>query len=111
MSLSAAGVAGRVVVITGGGTGIGAAIAERFAAEGAHVVVVGRRLEPLQSVGASVGAMPVVADAADAASARAAVQTVLDHFGRIDVLIANAGGHGFAPVGETDDESWQSSLT
>ncbi len=111
MSLTGAGVSGRVVVITGGGTGIGAAIAERFAAEGAHVVVVGRRLEPLESVEASVGAMPVVADAADAASARAAVQSVLDHFGRIDVLIANAGGHGFAPVGETDDEAWRSSLT
>ena len=36
---------------------------------------------------------------------------MLGHFGRIDVLIANAGGHGFAPVGETDDEGWQSSLT
>ncbi len=111
MAFTGAGVAGRVVMITGGGTGIGAAIAERFAAEDAHVAVVGRRLEPLQAVAASVGALPVVADAADAASARAAVQTVLAHFGRIDVLIANAGGHGFAAVGETDDEGWQSSLT
>lgn len=111
MALTGAGVAGRVVVITGGGTGIGAAIAERFAAEGAHVVVVGRRLEPLQVVESSVGALPVVADAADAASARAAVATVLGHFGRIDVLVANAGGHGFASVGDTDDEGWQASLT
>jgi len=111
MTYTAAGVAGRVVVITGGGTGIGAAIAERFAGEGAHVVVVGRRIEPLKAVAASVGAMPVVADAADTASARAAVKTVLDHFGRIDVLVANAGGHGFAAVGDTDDDAWQSSLT
>lgn len=110
MSYIAGGVAGRVVVITGGGTGIGAAIAERFAGEGAHVVVIGRRPEPLRVVEAEFGAMPVVADAADAASARAAVQSVLARFGRIDVLVANAGGHGFAAVGETGDHEWQSAL-
>ena len=84
-------VAGRVVVITGGGTGIGAAIAERYAAEGARVVVVGRRIEPLQEVEKAVGAKPIVADAADTASAKAAVAEVLATFGRIDVLVANAG--------------------
>ncbi len=103
-------VAGRVVVITGGGTGIGAAIAERYAAEGAHVVVVGRRAEPLQAVERAVGARAILADAADTASAQAAVAEVLAHYGRIDVLVANAGGHGFAPVGETDDASWDAAL-
>lgn len=92
-------VSGRVVVITGGGTGIGAAIAERYAAEGAHVVVVGRRPEPLHEVERAVGALPIIADAADTASAKAAVADVLARFGRIDVLVANAGGHGFSPVG------------
>ena len=103
-------VSGRVVVITGGGTGIGAAIAERYAAEGAHVVVVGRRAEPLHEVERAVGAVPVIADAADTASAQAAVAEVLARFGRIDVLVANAGGHGFSPVGDTDDASWEAAI-
>lgn len=103
-------VAGRVVVITGGGTGIGAAIAERYAAEGAKVVVVGRRAAPLDDVAAAVGAYAVVADAADTTSAKAAVTEVLATFGRIDVLVANAGGHGFSPVGQTDDASWEGAL-
>ena len=69
---------GRVVMVTGGGTGIGAAIAERYASEGANVVILGRRPEPLEAVAARVGAIPVVADAADGASARAAVAEVLE---------------------------------
>jgi NAD(P)-dependent dehydrogenase (short-subunit alcohol dehydrogenase family) len=103
-------VTGRVVVITGGGTGIGAAIAERYAAEGAHVVVVGRRPEPLRAVADAVGAHAIVADAADTASARAAVAEVLATFGRLDVLVANAGGHGFSPVADTDDDSWDAAI-
>lgn len=110
MGYAGAGVAGKVVVITGGGTGIGAAIAERYAAEGARVVVVGRRPGPLERVAQAVGGLAVVADAADADDARAAVRTVLDRFGRLDVLVCNAGGHGFAPVAETDDEAWAGSL-
>lgn len=110
MEFAAASVSGKVVVITGGGTGIGAAIAERYAAEGAHVVVVGRRREPLDEVAAAVGALAVVADAADTTAARGVVGTVLEHFGRLDVLVANAGGHGFAPVARTDDTAWEAAL-
>jgi NAD(P)-dependent dehydrogenase (short-subunit alcohol dehydrogenase family) len=110
MGYAGADVTGKVVVITGGGTGIGAAIAERYAAEGAHVVVMGRRREPLDEVAQRTGGLVVVADAADAASARAAVQETLSRFGRIDVLVNNAGGHGFSPVGDTDDASWAASL-
>ncbi|WP_110588427.1 SDR family NAD(P)-dependent oxidoreductase [Microbacterium suaedae] len=103
-------VEGRVVAVTGGGTGIGAAVAERFAAEGAHVVVIGRRKEPLDRVAEAVGGTAVVADAADGASAAEAVRTVLDRFGRLDVLVANAGGHGFSAVADTDDDAWQAAL-
>jgi NAD(P)-dependent dehydrogenase (short-subunit alcohol dehydrogenase family) len=52
----------------------------------------------------------VTADAADAAAARGVVEKVLASFGRLDVLVANAGGHGFAPVAETDDEAWERAL-
>ncbi len=101
---------GKVVVVTGGGTGIGAAVAERYATEGAHVAVLGRREGPLREVADAVGGLAVVADAADSASARAAVRTVLDRFGRIDVLVANAGGHGYSAVLDTDDAAWDAAL-
>lgn len=110
MSMEHDGVQGRVVVITGGGTGIGAAIAERYASEGARVVVVGRRREPLEEVAARIGATAVVADASDGPSARAAVVEIVERFGTIDVLVANAGGHGFSPVGETSDDDWDSAI-
>jgi len=110
MSYAGASVAGKVVLITGGGTGIGAAVAERYAAEGARVVVVGRRPEPLEEVAARTGATVLVADAADSASAQAAIDHTVAQFGRIDVLVNNAGGHGFSPVGETDDDGWAASL-
>lgn len=100
----------RVVLITGGGTGIGAAIAKRYADDGWNVVIAGRRSAPLQQVAATTGALPLVTDAANTESAQATVRSVIDRFGRLDVLVANAGGHGFSPVGETSDEEWESSL-
>ncbi|MBL3687556.1 SDR family oxidoreductase [Leucobacter zeae] len=110
MTSGSSGVRNRVVVITGGGTGIGAAIAERYASEGARVVVVGRRREPLEEVAGRIGAVAVVADASDGASARAAVAEIVERFGTIDVLVANAGGHGFSPVGETSDDDWEAAI-
>ncbi|KKI20011.1 MULTISPECIES: SDR family NAD(P)-dependent oxidoreductase [unclassified Leucobacter] len=104
-------VQGRVVAITGGGTGIGAAVAERFAAEGATVVVLGRRREPIEAVAQRIGGTAIVADAADGASARAAVAEIVRRFGRLDVLVANAGGHGFSSVGETSDADWDAAIS
>ncbi|WP_239683944.1 SDR family NAD(P)-dependent oxidoreductase [Leucobacter musarum] len=71
----------------------------------------GRRREPLEAVAAATGALPVVADAADAESARAAIARIVAHFGSVDVLVANAGGHGFAAVGETSDADWNAAIT
>ncbi|MFI6603311.1 SDR family NAD(P)-dependent oxidoreductase [Nonomuraea sp. NPDC050536] len=114
---------GKVALITGAGTGIGAATAHRFAAEGAQVFLTGRRPGPLEEVALEIekatavnagASWPVVAtfaaDMAVTGQARAAVAACLERFGRLDVLVANAGGHGGEAVADTGDESWQEAL-
>ena len=103
-------VEGDVVVVTGGGTGMGAAIARRYAAEGARVALVGRREGPLEEVAQSIGALAIVADAGRAADARRALDLVIERFGRVDTLICNAGGPGFTTVAEATDEEWTRAL-
>lgn len=100
--------AGRVAFITGGGTGIGAAVAQQFVAEGGRVLLMGRRLQPLQAVAQPLGAAALVCagDAAVAADVRAALAQAVAAFGGVDVLVANAGGHGLGSVTETDDAAW-----
>lgn len=96
----------KVALVTGGGTGIGAAVARRIAAEGGKVALVGRRPEPLKVVAEEIGAAVFAADAADTASMKAAVAAVAERFGGIDILIANAGGHGVGPTVSMSDETW-----
>ena len=86
---------GKVVLVTGGGSGVGAAIARQFAQAGAQVVVVGRRAEQLQATrdaitnGAPV--RPAIADVADRVQVTALVEQIVSEFGRLDMLINNAG--------------------
>ena len=84
----------RVVVVTGGARGIGRAITERFLADGARVVVCGRK-EPEAPVGDAVF---VAADVRDAEAAARVVDAAVERFGRVDVLVNNAGG---SPPAET----------
>ncbi|WP_244302918.1 SDR family NAD(P)-dependent oxidoreductase [Leucobacter coleopterorum] len=70
----------------------------------------GRRREPLEEVASRIGAFAVVADASNGESARAAVAEIVERFGTIDVLVANAGGHGFAAVGDTSDDDWDAAI-
>jgi meso-butanediol dehydrogenase / (S,S)-butanediol dehydrogenase / diacetyl reductase len=101
---------GKVAVITGGGTGIGAATARRFAEEGARVVVTGRRPEPLQEVARETGGRAVAGDAADAHHAAGAIRAAVEAFGGLDILVANAGlGFGGAAA-DVDDERWTRTL-
>jgi NAD(P)-dependent dehydrogenase (short-subunit alcohol dehydrogenase family) len=101
---------GRAVLITGGGTGIGAAAARRFAREGAGVAVMGRRREPLAAVAAEVGGIAIAGDAAAAPDAERAVAEVVERYGGLDVLVANAGGEGGGAVGRVDDETWDAGM-
>ena len=98
---------GKTALITGGGTGIGAAIAERFAADGGAVALMGRRREPLEAVGRKLNAAIIAGDAADPEEMQRAVGITRDRFGGIDVLIANAGGHAGADTLGTDDAAWE----
>ena len=96
----------KVALVTGGGTGIGAAVARRIAAGGGKVALVGRRPEPLRVVAEEIGAAVFAADAADTASMKAAVTAAAEQLGGIDILIANAGGHGVGPTVSMSDETW-----
>lgn len=99
----------RVALVTGAGTGIGAAVARRLVAEGAAVVLTGRRPEPLREVAAELGdrALAVPADAARGAAMAGAVAAARERFGRVDVVVANAGGHGLGAAADTTDEDWR----
>ena len=102
---------GRVAVITGAGTGIGAAVAHRFVAEGARVVLAGRRERPLRYVEAALGerALAVPADAADGDAMAEVAAAAVARFGGIDILVANAGGHGVGTAADVPDEAWEQS--
>jgi meso-butanediol dehydrogenase / (S,S)-butanediol dehydrogenase / diacetyl reductase len=71
-----------------------------------RVAVLGRRREPLEQVAAETGGLAIVADASRTEEMRAAVTRIADRFGGLDVLIANAGGHGIGAALQTDDEAW-----
>jgi len=86
----------RVVLISGGTSGLGAAIARAAAREGARVAVIGRRREPGEALAAELGAagtkaLFVQADVGDVAQARACVAAVIEGFGRVDSLVSAAG--------------------
>lgn len=101
---------GKVALVSGGGTGIGAATARRLAFEGAKVVVTGRRHEPLEAVAAEIGGRAVAGDTSDERHVRAAVEAAGESFGGVDVVVTSAGTGFFGSVGELDDHGWQRTL-
>jgi len=112
MTASAGGQSSRTALITGGGTGIGAATARRLAADGVRVVLTGRRREPLAELAAELDGI-AIAVAADASSAADMVRTVAvarDQFGPIGILVANAGGAGGGTAADVTDAAWAQSL-
>lgn len=83
--------AGRVAIVTGGGTGLGKAAARALVEAGASVCVVGRRPGVTSEAAAEVGASPIAADISDESAVRALVKRVTDEHGRLDILVNAAG--------------------
>lgn len=107
---------GKVALVTGGGSGVGVAIAQQLAQAGAQVVVVGRRAEQLQatcdSITSGAPARPIVADVAERAQVTALVEQIVSEFGRLDLLINNAGVN--TPerrLEQLSDENWDYLMT
>lgn len=107
------GLAGKTALVTGGSDGLGRATAKLLAAEGANVVICGRRVDHLndaaatlsQETGGTVKAVP--ADVSTAAACDGLVQATVAAFGGLDILVNNAGTSAAAALEDVTDESWQ----
>jgi NADP-dependent 3-hydroxy acid dehydrogenase YdfG len=107
--------AGQVAVVTGGGSGVGKATAQRFLAEGAKVVIAGRNAEKLASVVAELAAganlLAVPTDVTVAAQCAALIQKATEAFGRVDILVNNAGTNiKDRTLRELTPESWDAMI-
>lgn len=103
---------GRTALITGGGTGIGFAIAQALAGAGARIVLASRKLDRLEAAAAALrsdGAevLAVAADVREPDAVQSAVTTAVDHFGKLDIVIANAAGNFIVPVAEMSFNAWR----
>jgi len=103
---------GKTAVVTGGGSGIGLAIARRFVAEGAFVYISGRRQDALDAAVAQLGASArgVATDITRAEDLDRLFETVQAERGGLDVLVANAGVGWFAPLGEITPEHFDATF-
>jgi NAD(P)-dependent dehydrogenase (short-subunit alcohol dehydrogenase family) len=98
----------KVALVTGGSSGIGLAIARKFAASGMRVIVAGRRQDALDRAVTQLGedASGIVGDVSDLASLETLFSQIRSDFGRIDVLVANAGGGVHAPLGQITEAAY-----
>jgi 2-hydroxycyclohexanecarboxyl-CoA dehydrogenase len=110
MTLATQRLQGRLALVTGGASGIGAATARRLSGEGSHVVVADRDAEGAGKLAADIGGAAVVVDVTDVAAVRAAVAHVEEAFGPLDVLVNNAGGDRAALFVDTDEAAWDAAL-
>ncbi len=106
---------GKVSFITGGGTGIGRACAMLFAAEGAQVVVAGRRNAPLRALVREIEksggqALAIASDVTDRASVESALSGAVEYFGKVNVVVNNAGSVVVADAEHTSDEEWRRTI-
>ncbi len=104
--------AGRVALVSGGGTGIGRATALELAASGASVAVCGRRAEPLDAVREELEALgaeavSLAADLREDGEAERIAEATVERFGHVDVLVNNAGGQFSAPAEDISPNGWR----
>ncbi|APG47612.1 SDR family NAD(P)-dependent oxidoreductase [Phaeobacter porticola] len=102
---------GKHVVITGGGSGVGAALARVFAARGAHLSLLGRRLDPLEEIAAETGATPLICDVTDAKVVQDALNQARVQNGPVAVAIANAGAAPSKPFAKMDLADFEAALS
>jgi meso-butanediol dehydrogenase / (S,S)-butanediol dehydrogenase / diacetyl reductase len=100
----------KVALVTGGGTGIGAAVARRLAADGYAVAVTGRRKAPIEEVATELSGLAVVADTGDADDGARAVAETVERFGGLDALVCNAGIGGDGSLHDLDPATWDNVL-
>ncbi|WP_256862349.1 SDR family oxidoreductase [Microbispora sp. GKU 823] len=100
----------RTIVVSGGGTGIGKAVAARFAADGDRVAIIGRRADVLERTAKEIGGTALVADLSEPAEVERVRADLAGRFGTIDVLVNNAGGnierHGGSGGSDGIAERW-----
>lgn len=107
---------GRVALITGCSTGLGVQMAKALASQGCTIIPIARRMEKLQEVAAAlteefgVEAYPIRCDITDTAMVEATVKEALEKFGRIDILINNAGTGAVAPAEDITDEQFANEM-
>ncbi|MCU1785183.1 SDR family NAD(P)-dependent oxidoreductase [Pseudomonas sp. 13B_2.1_Bac1] len=98
---------GKVVVVTGGASGIGKGIAQRFIAHGARVVIADIEETSLQNTAREIGAYPVRTDVSDRTSVQALAEATLKEYGRVDILCNNAGVGPMANISDMTLDDWQ----
>ena len=109
------GLKGKVVAVTGGSEGIGRATVQRFVAEGAKVAFCARRKDALDALASEMrtaggDVMCMTGDASKAGEMEAFIEATVKHFGRIDVVVNNAGGSGQAAFASVLNEAWQNDI-
>lgn len=105
------GLTGRVAVVTGASSGLGVGFARALAQAGAHLVLAARRVERLESVAAEIGqtgveVLPVACDVTDSNQVEALKDACLERFGRVDVLVNNAGTTEVVPAEKETEEAF-----
>lgn len=97
----------QVALVTGGAAGIGRAIATRLSGEGAKVVIADIDGDQAQATAGELGGFGVPTNVTDSASVNALVETTVEHFGRLDIVVNNAGVHIQKLLKDLDDDDWE----